>query len=134
MIFLHSGFSLSPFLDLQLVWNILFSSAESGKRAEFYMNFYGGMLAWPHYLQDLLLFTFCNYIVPMGFLHGKFGCSLGKASCDSHATQPTVHAGYFSVSITHRTLTRTTGSLSCTQMLMHAIAHGGVWARKESLH
>ena len=40
------------------------------------------------------------------------------------ATQPTVHAGYFSVSIIHRTLTRTTGSLTCAQMLMHAIAQG----------
>ena len=44
----------------------------------------------------------------------------------SRATQPTVHSGCFSVSITHRTLTWTTGYLTCAQMLMHAIAHGGV--------
>ena len=44
----------------------------------------------------------------------------------SRATQPTVHAGCFRVSIIHRTLTWTTGSLTCAQMLMHAIAHGGV--------
>ena len=35
---------------------------------------------------------------------------------DSHATQPTVHAGCFSVSIIHQTLTWTTGSLTCAQM------------------
>ena len=52
----------------------------------------------------------------------------------SRATQPTVHAGYFSVSIIHRTLTRITGSLTCSQMLMHASAHGGVRTSKESLH
>ena len=44
----------------------------------------------------------------------------------SRATQPTVHAGCFSVSIIHPTLTWTTGSLMCTQMLMHAVAHGSV--------
>ena len=41
--------------------------------------------------------------------------------------QPTVHAGCFSVSIIHWTLTWTTGSLTCTQMLLHAIAHRVVW-------
>ena len=43
----------------------------------------------------------------------------------NRATQPTMHA---SVSIIHQTLTWTTGSLTCAQMLMHAIAHGGVRA------
>ena len=42
------------------------------------------------------------------------------------ATQPTVHTGCFSVSIIRRTLTWTTRSLACAQMLMHAIAHGVV--------
>ena len=44
----------------------------------------------------------------------------------SRATQPTVHAGCFSVSIIHRTLTWTTGALTYALMLMHAIAHGVV--------
>ena len=44
----------------------------------------------------------------------------------SRATQPTVHAGCFCVSIIHRTLTWTSRSLTCAQMLMHATAHGGV--------
>ena len=44
----------------------------------------------------------------------------------SHATHPTVHAGCFSVSKIHQTLTWTTGSLMCAQMLMHAVAQGGV--------
>ena len=37
------------------------------------------------------------------------------------------------VAIIHRTLTWTTGSLSCAQMLMHAITHRGVGTPKESL-
>ena len=50
----------------------------------------------------------------------------------SHATQPTVHAGWFNVSIIHRTLTWTAGSVTCARMLMHAIAHGGVRTPSES--
>ena len=56
--------------------------------------------------------------------------SPGKASCDSCTTQPTAHAGCFSVSIIHQILTQTTRS--CAQMLMHAIAHMGVDALRES--
>ena len=44
-----------------------------------------------------------------------------------------VHAGYVCVAIIHQTLTWTTGSLTYAQMLMHAIAHGGVRTPKESL-
>ena len=44
----------------------------------------------------------------------------------SRSTQPIVHAWCFSVSIIYQTLTWTTGSLTCAQMLMHAIAHRGV--------
>ena len=36
-----------------------------------------------------------------------------------------VRAGYVCVAIIHQTLTWTTESLLRTQMLMHAIAHGG---------
>ena len=36
-----------------------------------------------------------------------------------------MYAGCFSVSIIHQTLTWTTGSFTCPQMLMHAVAHGG---------
>ena len=43
----------------------------------------------------------------------------------SRATQPRVHSGCFSVSIVHRTLTWTTGSLTCAQMQMYTTAHGG---------
>ena len=45
-----------------------------------------------------------------------------------------VCAGYVCVAIIHWTLTWTTGSLSCAQILMHAIAYRGVWTPKESLH
>ena len=44
----------------------------------------------------------------------------------SRTTQPTVHAGCFSISIIHRTPTWTTGSLTCAQTLIQAVAHGGV--------
>ena len=52
----------------------------------------------------------------------------------SRATQPTVHAGCFSVSIIHRTLTWTSRSLSCEQMFMYTIAHGDVRTPYEGLH
>ena len=41
-----------------------------------------------------------------------------------------VHAGCICVAIIHWTLTWTTRSLSCAQMIMHTIAHGGVQHRK----
>ena len=59
---------------------------------------------------------------------GNSGCFLRVKSQlrQSRATQPTLHAGCFSVSIIHRTLTWTAGSLTCVQMFTRAIAHGGV--------
>ena len=41
-------------------------------------------------------------------------------------------AGYVCISIIHQTLTWTTGSLSCAQMLVHVIAHWGLRTPKES--
>ena len=74
-----------------------------------------------------LFFFFYNCIVPMRFLPCEIRVAfLGESQLrQSRATQPTVHAGCFIVSIIHQTLTWTTGSLTCAQMLMHAIAHGG---------
>ena len=71
----------------------------------------------------ILLVFFHNCIIPLGFLL----LSLGKASCDSPTAQPTVHAGCFSVSIIHQTLTWTPVCLTCAQTLMHAVARGCVW-------
>ena len=64
----------------------------------------------------------------MGFLPWEIRVAFpGKSQLrQSCATQPTVHAGCFSVSRIHRTLTWTTESLTCVQMFMHAIAHGSV--------
>ena len=64
----------------------------------------------------------------MGFLPWEIRVAFSGESQlrQSHATQRTVHAGCFSVSIIHRTLTWTTGSLTCSQMFMHAIAHRGI--------
>ena len=87
----------------------------------------GWLDGWLFVLLLFFAFYFTTLLSHRDFSHGKFGLlSPGKASCDSRATQPTVHAGCFSVSIIHRTLTWITGSLTCAQMLMHAIAHGGV--------
>ena len=71
---------------------------------------------------------FYNCIVPMGFPPWEIWVAFPRESQlqQSRATQPTVHAGCFSVSVIHQTLTWTTGSLTCAQMLMHAIAHRGV--------
>ena len=57
-----------------------------------------------------------------------------KASCDRIELPNLLGNGCFSVSIIHRTLTWTTGSLSCAQMFMHAIAQRCVRTPKESLH
>ena len=74
-------------------------------------------------------FLFYNCIVQMGFLPWEIQVAFpGESQLrQSRATQPTVHARCFSVSIIHRTLTWTTGFLAYAQMLMHAIAHGCVW-------
>ena len=66
----------------------------------------------------LFTLTFSQLCCPNEiFFRGKFGLL--------SATEPTVYAGCFSVSTIHRILTWTTGSLTCTQMLTHATAHGG---------
>ena len=85
-----------------------------------------------------LLLLFTTVLSQWEFSHGKFGLlSPGKASCDRVALPNLLcMLGVFSVSVIHQTLTWTTGSLTCTQMLMHAIAHGGGDIRTpwESLH
>ena len=70
--------------------------------------------------------TFYICIVPVRFLPWEIRAAFpGESQLrQSRSTQPTVHAECFSVSIIHRTLTRTTGSLTCAQKSMHAIAHG----------
>ena len=75
-------------------------------------------------LLEMIFFYSC--IVAMRFLPRIQVAFPGESwRRQSRATQPTVHVGCFSVSIIHRTLTCTTGSLTCTHMSMHAIAHGG---------
>ena len=67
--------------------------------------------------------TFYNCIVQMGFLPWEIQVAFPRES-QLQQSQPTVHAGCLCVPIIHQTLTWTTGSLTCTQILMHAIAHG----------
>ena len=70
-------------------------------------------------LELLVLFTFFTIVLcQWDFFHRKFGLpSPGKAQLrQSRATQPKVHAGCLSVSIIHRTLIWTAGSLTCAQM------------------
>ena len=61
------------------------------------------------------------------FSHGKFGLLFpGKASCDRVALPSLLcMLGDFSVSIIHRTLTWTTGSFTCAQMLISIRLHTG---------
>ena len=84
-----------------------------------------------------ILILFYNCIIRLGFLPWKIWVAFLVESQlrQSRTVQPTVHAGYFSVSIIYWTLTWTTGSLICAQILMHGIAHGGVWdtLRKSAL-
>ena len=58
----------------------------------------------------------------MGFLQWEIQVAFPRESQlqQCHATQPTVHAGCFNVSIIHKTLTWTMGSLTCAKMYMHA--------------
>ena len=65
----------------------------------------------------------------MGFLPWEIRAAfLGESQLrQSGATEPKVHAGCFSVSVIHRTLTSTMGSLTFGQMKIYAIAHGDVW-------
>ena len=58
----------------------------------------------------LLLLLLLLFIVPLGFLKWEIPVALPRKSQlrQSRATQPMVHAGCFSASISHRTLTRTT--------------------------
>ena len=66
---------------------------------------------------------------------GNSGCFPRESQLrQSGATKPSLHAECFSVSIISRTLTWTTGSLTCAQMWMHTIAHGDVRTPQESLH
>ena len=69
-----------------------------------------------------------NCIVQVGFLRWEIRAAFPRESQlrQSRATRTTMRAGCFSVDLIHRTLTWPTPSLTCTQMLIHAIAHGGV--------
>ena len=74
-----------------------------------------------------------NCTVPLGFPPQETWVAFPGESqlWQNHATQPTVHAGCFSVSIIHQTLMWTTRFLICAQTLtMHAIAHVGSTAQK----
>ena len=70
------------------------------------------------------------------YIHAATVCSLCLSN-HNHQVDYFCHfarSGYVWVAIIHRTLTWTAASLSCAQMLMHEIAHRGIWTWKESLH
>ena len=68
-------------------------------------------------LCKIFFFFFYNCIVPLGLLQWEIRVAFPGENRlrQSHATQPTVHAGCYSVCTIHRTLTWTTGSLTCSQ-------------------
>ena len=78
---------------------------------------------------------FYNCVVLMGFLPWEIRVAFpGESQLrQSRATKPTVHAGCFSVSIIHRTLTWTTGSLTCERILVPAI-DTGVYRHRKRVH
>ena len=85
---------------------------------------------------DLLYFSWLNMCRPF-----KFTSGFNSKSSSFHWVTTIIGyfvtmvcARYMCVAIIHWTLTWTTGSLKCAQMLMHAIAPEGVLALKESLH
>ena len=88
-----------------------------------------------HILFFFFLSSFFQLYCPIGISPiGNSDCfPMSNQPCHSQATQSREHAGCFSGSIIHRTLTRTTGSLTCLLMLMRAIAHGGVRTPLERL-
>ena len=79
-------------------------------------------------------FTFYNCIVPMEFLPWEIRVAFPEKSQlqQSRAIKPNVHAGCFSVSTIHRTLTWTMGYLTCARMEMHVVAPRGVGHRKRA--
>ena len=79
---------------------------------------------------ELLFFFFLlTALSHWDFSHGQLELlSLGKASCDRVALpnlRCTLDGILLFPGVIHRTLTWTTGSSTCVQMLMHVIAHGG---------
>ena len=78
-----------------------------------------------HVLKRFFFFT--TVLSHLDFSHGKFGFPFpGKSQLRrSRGIQPTVHAVCFRVSIIHRTLTWTTGPLTCAHMLKHVIEYEG---------
>ena len=82
---------------------------------------------WKNSKKNLKL-NYYNCIVPLGFFPWEIQVTVHRESQlrQSCTIQPTEHAGCFSVSITHQTLTWTTGSLRCKQVLMHASAQDNI--------
>ena len=70
---------------------------------------------------------FYNCIVPMGFPQWEIWAAFLRESQLQQSCYLTYSACWvFSVSVIYQTLTWTKGSLTCTQILMHVIAHWGV--------
>ena len=75
------------------------------------------LLTLPSFFFSFFTLLFTTVVSKWNFSHGKFGLPSKESQLrQSRATQPTVYAGCYSVSVIHRTLTWTTGSLTCAQM------------------
>ena len=82
---------------------------------------------------------------PPAFLHSVAYVTVSNLGSHIPSSVVHVHAGYFRASITHRTLTCTTGSLTCVQGLSYACGYTrglgtpttcqhNIWARKKHSH
>ena len=78
-----------------------------------------------------------NCIVPFGFLPWGIQVAFpGESQLQqSSTTQPMLHAGCFSITIIHQTLTRITGSLTCICDLFACITYGdlGLWSHPKKI-
>ena len=85
--------------------------------------------------KELFFFFFFRTVLSQwDFSYGKLGLPFPGKPAATESCYPTYGAYLeFSVSIIHRTLTSTTGSLTCAQMSMHAIAHGGLYGHRKTV-
>ena len=78
-----------------------------------------------------------NCVVPFGFLPWEIQVAFpGESQLQqSSTTQPMLHAGCFSITIIHQTLTRITGSLTCICDLFACITYGdlGLWSHPKKI-
>ena len=116
-------------------WKLIHAlSAHRADKNSFTVKYVCKCLLFFFFFFFFLLFNLHHYCPVWMFSMGNLRCFPRKSQqWQSCATLPAVHVGCFGISIIHWTLWAT-GSLSCAQMLMHALAHRGAQTPYKSLH